>query len=122
MEDSDRKALPLETSEKLTCALPEGNRVCLVLVATTPALLGTGSVDHKAGPNPHSIYSNWKTPGPLPGPSEDSPGWLWGLWGTRDHPSIPFFSLPQPLPTPSLNYYLSLFFFKWMPYFLDKYF
>lgn len=49
-------ALTLETLEKplpgelLACALQEGDSVCLLLAASTPAVLRTGSFDHKAEP------------------------------------------------------------------------
>lgn len=52
----DRMALTLETLEKplpgelLACALQEGDSVCLLLAASTPAVLRTGSFDHKAEP------------------------------------------------------------------------
>lgn len=49
-----RMALTLETLEKplpgelLACVLQEGDSVCLLLAASTPAVLRTGSFDHKA--------------------------------------------------------------------------
>lgn len=52
----DRMALTLETPEKplpgelLICTLQEGDSVCLLLAASTPAVLRTGSFDHKAEP------------------------------------------------------------------------
>lgn len=52
----DRMALTLETSEKplpgelLVCAVQEGDSICLLLAASTPAVLRTGSFDHKAEP------------------------------------------------------------------------
>lgn len=50
----DRMALTLETPEKplpgelLACALQKGDSVCLLLAASTPAVLRAGSFDHKA--------------------------------------------------------------------------
>lgn len=52
----DRMALTLETSEKplpgelLACSVQEDDSICLLLAASTHAVLRTGSFDHKAEP------------------------------------------------------------------------